>query len=69
MKVAIVHDMIVDRGGAERVLLDFHKAIPEADIYTTAYLPENTYPEFKSLSIASTWYDKLVFNETYYRKL
>ncbi len=69
VRMAIVHDMIVDRGGAERVLLYLHKAFPHADIFTTAYLPQNTYEEFQEIYIRSTWYDKLVFDETYYRKL
>ena len=68
-KLAIVHDMIVDRGGAERVLLHLHEAFPQADIFTTAYLPSNTYEKFQDIPIRSTWYDKLVFDETYYRKL
>ena len=51
LKVAIVHDMIVDRGGAERVLLYFNRAFPDAPIFTTSYLPDYTYPEFKKLKI------------------
>ncbi|CAM4110751.1 Glycosyltransferase involved in cell wall bisynthesis [Pedobacter westerhofensis] len=47
MKVAIVHDELMRRGGAEQVVLTMLKAYPDADIYTLAYNPEGTYPEYK----------------------
>ncbi len=34
MKVAIVHDWLVNLSGAERVLFELHKMFPEAPIYT-----------------------------------
>ena len=67
--MAIVHDMIVDRGGAERVLYYFHLAFPNAPIYTTAYIPNSTYPEFQTSIIHSTWYDKIATTNDKYRKL
>lgn len=36
MKVALVHDWLLDRGGAERVLLRLHALWPDAPIYTLA---------------------------------
>lgn len=39
MKVAVVHDYIKEYGGAERVLEALHEAFPQADIYTSVYLP------------------------------
>ena len=33
MKVAIVHDYLIDFGGAERVLLALHEIFPDAPIY------------------------------------
>ncbi len=50
-EVAIAHDYLTQRGGAERVVLALHKAFPEAPIYTTLYDPERTYPEFKNADI------------------
>lgn len=50
-RVAIAHDYITQRGGAERLLLSMHHAFPEAPIYTTLYEPEATFPEFKDLDI------------------
>lgn len=37
MKVAIVCDWLTSVGGAEKVLLDFHKLFPDAPIYTSQY--------------------------------
>ena len=39
MRVALVHDYIKEYGGAERVLEALHEAFPEADVFTTVYLP------------------------------
>jgi glycosyltransferase involved in cell wall biosynthesis len=34
MKIALVHDWLVNLSGAERVLLELHKMFPEAPVYT-----------------------------------
>jgi glycosyltransferase involved in cell wall biosynthesis len=44
--VAIAHDYLTQRGGAERVVLTLMKAFPGAPVHTTLYDPESTYPEF-----------------------
>ena len=46
-EIAIAHDYLTQRGGAERVVLAMHRAFPDAPIYTTLYDPEGTFPEFK----------------------
>lgn len=45
-RVAIAHDYLTQRGGAEKVVLSMSRAFPDAPIYTLLYDPENTYPEF-----------------------
>lgn len=50
-RVAIAHDYLTQRGGAERVVLAMHRAFPEAPIYTTLYDPEGTFPEFSGAEI------------------
>ena len=52
MKIAIVHDYLFTKGGGERVVLALAKRF-KAPIYTTTYLPDKTYPEFKKLKIFS----------------
>lgn len=37
MKVALVYDRVNKWGGAERVLLAFHKIFPKADLFTSVY--------------------------------
>ncbi|MEK7579763.1 MAG: glycosyltransferase [Patescibacteria group bacterium] len=37
MKIALVHDWLTRLGGAERVVIAFHKIFPEAPIYTLFY--------------------------------
>ena len=50
-RLAIVHDYLTQRGGAERVLLAMAAAFPEAEIHTTLYQPKTTYEEFRDLNI------------------
>ncbi len=59
MKIAIVHDELVRRGGAEQVVLSLQKAFPEAPVYTLCYNPLNTYSEFKNSRIITSWFQKL----------
>jgi glycosyltransferase involved in cell wall biosynthesis len=42
MKVALVHDYLTQKGGAERVFELLCKHYPDADIFTSLYDPENT---------------------------
>ncbi len=43
------------RAGGEQVALCFHKAFPEAPIYTLCYQSELTFPEFKSCNVRPSW--------------
>jgi glycosyltransferase involved in cell wall biosynthesis len=42
MKIALVHDYLTQRGGAERVFKLLCRHFPQADIYTSLYEPETT---------------------------
>src|SRR6187200_1150133 len=50
-RVAIAHDYLTQRGGAERVVLALHRAFPDATIHTTLYNPDGTYPEFGDANV------------------
>src|SRR3954466_7289268 len=50
-RVAIAHDYLTQRGGAERVVLALHRAFPDAVIHTTLYDPDGTYPEFRNARV------------------
>ena len=47
MKVAIVHDYLKEYGGAERVVETLLEIWPDADIYTSVFLPEYAGPHRK----------------------
>ena len=55
-KIAIVADTLAIAGGAEKVTLSLSNIFPGAPIYTSVYLPENTFPEFKSKKILTMPY-------------
>lgn len=62
--VAIVHDYLTQRGGAEKVVLALARAFPDAPIYTTLYNPDATYPEFRDLDVRTTFLNRFrVFRE------
>jgi len=42
MKIALVHDYLTQRGGAERVFELLCRYFPDADVYTSIYNPEQT---------------------------
>ncbi len=52
--VAIAHDYLTQRGGAERVVLSLMRAFPGAPVHTTLYDPEGTYPEFADADIRTS---------------
>ena len=52
--VAIVHDYLNQRGGAERVVLELASIWPRAPIYTSLYRPRSTFPEFASRDVRSS---------------
>lgn len=58
-RVAIAHDYLTQRGGAERVVLSLMRAFPDAPIYTTLYNPAGTYPEFAQAQIVTSWLNRL----------
>jgi glycosyltransferase involved in cell wall biosynthesis len=52
--VAIAHDYLTQRGGAERVVLTLMKAFPEAAVHTTLYDSDGTYPEFAHADVRTS---------------
>ena len=59
MDVAIAHDYLTQRGGAERVVLSLSNMMPSAPIFTSIFNPEGTYPEFSDLDIRSSWLNRV----------
>lgn len=69
MRIALVHDALCVSGGAERLVLWLSKAFPEAPIYTSVYLPENTFPEYKNLDVRTLPGAKLIKSEKMFKLL
>ena len=59
MRVAIVHDYLTQRGGAERVVVAMSRAFPEAPIHTSLFHPEGTFPEFADLDVRPMPIDRI----------
>jgi glycosyltransferase involved in cell wall biosynthesis len=57
--VAIVHDYLTQRGGAERVVLSMLKAFPEAELHTSIYNPETTFDAFRDVRVHTTVLDRV----------
>jgi glycosyltransferase involved in cell wall biosynthesis len=52
--VAIAHDYLTQRGGAERVVLSIMDAFPHAPIHTLLYEPTATFPEFAAAHVEAS---------------
>lgn len=59
MKVAIVHDYLMQYGGAEKVVEVLHDMFPEAPIYTSAYDPNVMPDHFRDWNIHTTFLQRL----------
>jgi glycosyltransferase involved in cell wall biosynthesis len=60
MKLAIVHDKLLDAGGSERIFQYMCEEFAEADAYTLAFNPKTTIPYFSSLKIHTSCIDPFV---------
>jgi glycosyltransferase involved in cell wall biosynthesis len=58
-RVAIVHDYLNQRGGAEKVVLALSDMWPQAPIYTSLYRPDSTFDEFRGRDIRTSFVDVL----------
>jgi glycosyltransferase involved in cell wall biosynthesis len=65
--VAIVHDYLTQRGGAERVVLAMHRAFPAAPIYTSLYEPELTFPEFRDVDVRPSYLNRVALLRRHHR--
>jgi len=57
--VALVHDYLTQRGGAERVVLAMARALDTQRVYTSLFDPPGTFPEFADLDVRSSWLDRV----------
>lgn len=69
IKVAIVHDWLVNFGGAERVVLEMLEIFPQADIFTLVYDKKKMSKYFPSEKIHTSFVQKIPFSKRIYTKL
>ena len=58
-RVAIVHDYLNQRGGAEKVVLEMSNMWPDAPIYTSLYRPDSTFEGFRGRDIRTSFLDRI----------
>jgi len=67
MKIALVHDYLVQYGGAERVLECFTEIWPYAPIYTLIYDEEKTHGIFKEKRICTSYLQNFPYSRKNHR--
>ncbi|MAS92047.1 MAG: glycosyl transferase [Verrucomicrobiales bacterium] len=68
-KLSLVHDFLIQMGGAERVVETVSLSYPDAPIYTSATIGENPFPVFKEREIHNSWMQKLPGMQKHHKKL
>jgi glycosyltransferase involved in cell wall biosynthesis len=69
IKIAIVGDALRLLGGSEKVTLFLNNIFPDAPIYTSVYIPEDTFPEFKNKKIITLPLASRIKNEYQFKRL
>jgi len=57
-RIALAHDYVTQRGGAERVALAMSRAFPDAPLHTSLYDPDGTFPEFADVDVRTMPIDR-----------
>lgn len=72
LNIALVHDHLLEFGGAERVFVQLTELFPDADIYTSAYDPEvvkKHIAQFHHWNVHTSWAMKIPFFKKIYSPL
>lgn len=67
MKVALVHDFLMQMGGAENVLETLHDMFPNAPIYTSIYSPSLMSPRYRTWDIRTSFLQRFLLKQHLYR--
>ncbi len=67
MRIALVHDWLVNKRGAEHILEALCEIFPEADIFTLLYDPDNTFKFFRNRNIKTSFVQNLPFAKNHFR--
>lgn len=69
MRLALVHDFLVQHGGAEEVLRAFHETWPDAPIYTLIHDPERAGTMVKGATVHPSFLQSIPFARRRYQWL
>ena len=69
MKVALVHDYLTQKGGAERVFELLCKHFPEADVFTSIYSPDESIDLGRDRPVHTTRLQRIPGGAKYFRLL
>ena len=58
-RVALAHDYLTQRGGAERVVVSLVRAFPGAPLHTSLYDPAGTFPAFAAVDVRTLGIDRV----------
>ena len=67
MRIALVHDYLVQDGGAERVLRVLHEMYPTAPIFTLVYRPETMGRFFAPQNVHTSFLQKFPWGKRHYQ--
>ncbi|NLT71078.1 MAG: glycosyltransferase family 4 protein [Verrucomicrobiaceae bacterium] len=68
-RLTLVHDFLIQMGGAERVVETMAEAFSEAPIYTSATFGANLFPVFRSDRVRNSWMQALPGMERFHKML
>ncbi|MBD3281750.1 glycosyltransferase [Candidatus Uhrbacteria bacterium] len=66
LRIALVHDYLVQDGGAERVFAAFNKIFPESDTHVLLHNPKKSHKEFADKKIHTSFLQKWPLAKRYY---
>lgn len=72
MRVALVHDQLMEFGGAERVLVALKQIYPDADVYTSFYAPASLGSHralIESWNVRTSWAQQVPLLDRFYSPL
>lgn len=69
LKIAIVHDDLIQGGGAEKVVAVMHNIFPQAPIYTSIYDKKSTLRDFDDADIRTSYLQNTPFGNKRFHKL
>ncbi len=69
LRIALVHDHLVQDGGAERVLRSLMRMFPDAPVYTLLFEPGVMGKDFAGKDIRTSFFQKIPFLRRHYKWL